>query len=671
MPRLNPLTGPRFRPRLETLDDRITPALAFAGQLTFDTGGANPTGVAVADFNSDGRADIAAINGGANTLSVLVNTAAAGGTPTFATTAGYLTGAGPGAVAVGDFNGDGRPDIAVGNTASNTVSVFLNTTAFGAATPTFLGQAVFVAGANPAALAVADFNGDGRDDIAVSSSPLVVLLNTTPVYSGVLSFSNPLPVSTVANRGALAVGDFNADGRPDIATSDSIAVSATPTYVNSVRIWSNTTQGGNLSFAQSAAYNSPVVPTVSVFVLATGEFNGDGRPDIAVTDGNSSVTILANATPFGNAAPVFGGLSSGSFGSAVTGPALVGDFDGDGRSDLAAAVAGSQVSVLLNNTPTTTSVVSFDSARTFGVGTTPVAVAGADFNGDGRVEIAAADSSTSLMSVLPNTSTGATVTGPVLVAQFGTAGVWRYNRAGTWDQLTASNANALATSPGGRVVASFGSAGVWYFNPVSGWSQINGYQANAVAIDALGNVYASFPGFGVAIYRLVGGWGPSLTSVPATSLAVNNRGELAAAFPGYGVYRYSVATGFTLLNTYAPTTLDIAENGDVVASFAGFGVNVYRSTTGWQRINGYDATSVAFGGGGQVAANFAGFGVAKYTPSANYWQSVNALPAVTVAMDLFGNVFESFTGSGVFEFNPYFGSRVRTASVASLIALGS
>jgi len=663
-------TRSRFRPRLQTLDDRITPALAFASQQAFDTGGANPTGVAVADFNGDGRPDIAAINGGANTVSVLVNTTPAGATPTFTTTNGYLTGAGPGAVAVGDFNGDGRPDIAVANAASNTVSVLLNVTPFGAAIPTFLGQYLFVAGANPAALAVADFDGDGRDDIAVSGSPLAVLLNVTPVWTGVPLFTAPITVSTAAYRGSLAVADFNADGRPDIATSDSTAVSATPTYVNSIRVWSNTTTGGALTFAQTAAYNSPVLTTTSVFALAAGELNGDGRADLAVTDGNNTVTILTNATGYGTFAPAFSVVSSANFGAAVTGPALVGDFDGDGRADLAAAVAGNRVSVLVNNTPTTTSVVSFGAAQSFAVGSGPVAVTTADFNGDGRPEIAAANGNVSSVSVLPNTSNGVTVSGPVLVGQFGSSGVWRYDRTGTWNQLTASNANALATSQSGRVVAAFGSSGVWYYNPVSGWSQINGNQANAVAIDGLGNVVASFPGFGTAIYRLVSGWTPVLTSVPATSLAVNDKGDFAAAFSGFGVYRYSVATGFNLLSTGVPNTLDIAPNGDVVASFTGFGVNLYRSSTGWVRLNGYDATSVTFGGNGQVAASFPGFGVAKYDMAANYWQPLNVLSAVTIAMDLYGNVFESFTGFGVYEFNPYFGSRLRTSSVASLIGLG-
>ncbi len=672
----NPMTPtipsrPRFRPRLEALDDRITPALAFGTHQAFDTGGANPTAVAVADFNGDGRPDIAAVNGGANTVSVLVNTTPAGGTPTFTTTIGYLTGAGPGAVAVGDFNGDGRLDLVVANSASNTISVLLNTTPFGSATATFRGQQTFTVAANPAAVAVGDFNGDGRTDIAVSDGQLSVLLNTTPLGSISSAFSGAQAVATVASRGALAVGDFNGDGRADLATSDTVAV--TGGVVNSVRVWTNTTVAGaaNLSFGATAAYTGPVVATAVVFPLAVGDFDRDGRLDLAVTAGGNNMSVLANTTA-GTFAPTFGGPQGFNFGAAVNGSASVADFDGDGRADLAAAAAGNVVSVLVNTTPAFTSALTFAVAQVYPVGANPAAVAAADFDGDGRAEAATANGGASTVSVLPNTSTGGTVTGPSLVGQFGSAGVWRYNRAGTWDQLTQSNATALASAPNGTVVANFPGAGVWYFNPASGWYQINGNQAAALDLDGLGNVYASFPGFGVAVYHQATGWSAVLTPSVADKIAVSANGTLAGNFPGFGVYRFTPATNWQRLSAVNALTLDVADSGDVAASFATYGVNLYRTTTGWQRINGYDANVVSFAGNGEVVASFPGFGVAKFILSIGYWQTLhNSLPAQTIATDLYGNVFASFAGYGLYEFNPYYGWRLRTQSATNLIGLGA
>src|SRR5579883_1564356 len=94
----------------------------------------------------------------------------------------FATGSMPSSVAVGDFNGDGKPDLAVANFNSGTVSVLLNTTPVGTTTPTFAPQQTFTVGNHPIAVVTRDFNGDGKSDLAVingSDSTVSVLLNTT------------------------------------------------------------------------------------------------------------------------------------------------------------------------------------------------------------------------------------------------------------------------------------------------------------------------------------------------------------------------------------------------------------------------------------------------------------------------------------------------------------
>src|SRR2546422_886081 len=123
--------------------------------------GTHPQSVAVGDFNGDGRPDLAVANFGSNTVSVLLGI----GDGSFQPARTFAAGTSPLSVAVGDFNGDGRPDLAVANFGSNTVSVLL-----GIGDGTFQPALTFAAGTQPVFVAVGDLNGDGRPDLAVANT---------------------------------------------------------------------------------------------------------------------------------------------------------------------------------------------------------------------------------------------------------------------------------------------------------------------------------------------------------------------------------------------------------------------------------------------------------------------------------------------------------------------
>jgi hypothetical protein len=104
-----------FRPHVEALEPRRTPTVSFLAQQTFAVG-TSPTYEAVGDFNGDGKPDLVEVNSGDKTVSVLLNTAAAGaGGAVFAAQQTLAVGAVPNGVVVADFNGDGKPDLAVAN----------------------------------------------------------------------------------------------------------------------------------------------------------------------------------------------------------------------------------------------------------------------------------------------------------------------------------------------------------------------------------------------------------------------------------------------------------------------------------------------------------------------------------------------------------------------------
>jgi len=119
--------------------------------------GTNPNGAAVGDFNVDGKLDLAVANAGSKTVSILLGK----GDGTFQAPMNFSAPA-PQSIAVGDFNNDRRPDLAVVNMGTNSVSIFL-----GNGNGTFRAQATYTTGGSPNSIAVGDFNNDGHLDMAV------------------------------------------------------------------------------------------------------------------------------------------------------------------------------------------------------------------------------------------------------------------------------------------------------------------------------------------------------------------------------------------------------------------------------------------------------------------------------------------------------------------------
>ena len=185
--------------------------------------GVNPTSVITADFNGDGRLDLVTTNAatggstppptGANAITIALGR----GDGTFGETVTFATGTDPFSLTAGDFNGDGKLDVATANYGSNNVSVLLGNGAggFNAATTVALG----IGALQPYTIANQDVNGDGKLDLITansSSNTLDVLLGR-----GDGTFDAPIPLSTGprSEPNGLAIGDFNGDGKPDLATA--------------------------------------------------------------------------------------------------------------------------------------------------------------------------------------------------------------------------------------------------------------------------------------------------------------------------------------------------------------------------------------------------------------------------------------------------------------------
>lgn len=329
--------------------------------------------------------------------------------------ADYLTGSGSEAVAVGDFNGDGRMDVVTGNGLSNanSISVLL-----GKADGTFAPHVDYSVGAAPVAVAVGDFNGDGKLDIAVllgSSNTMVGIL----IGNGDGTFK-PVITTTAGEGGyGMAIGDFNGDGKLDIAIADYLT--------SNVDVMIGKGDGTFNPPASYATGNSPRM-------VAIADYNGDGKLDLATVNyGDQTVSILLGTgtgtfgthTDFatkqqGCVSIAAGDLRNKGLIDLVVGcqtlgqvvvmlgngngtlkapkdysvPAgvdtvLLGDFSGDGKLDVAVtnyATTG-MVSVLTG----TGSGTLKKTAVAFGTNFGPMGLAAADFNGDGKLDLVTAD----------------------------------------------------------------------------------------------------------------------------------------------------------------------------------------------------------------------------------------------------------------------------------------
>jgi hypothetical protein len=299
------------------------------GTKTDFNAGEQAFSMAVADFNADGNPDMAVVTGypWQSAVSILLGD----GTGSFGSATNFNVGQGTRGIVADDFNGDGIPDLVTANFNSNDVSLLIGT-----GTGRFSAATSFAAGTGPTSIATGDFNKDGKLDLAVVGRSAVILIGT-----GAGSFSETLIFESGPYASSVAVGDLNNDGNLDLV----IANDGTD-YVTVLM------GDGTGSFGTGITVTVGQYPRSAKIV----DLNNDGIPDLVVTTqfnggiGSNTVYVLLGlgGGTFGAAMPVY---YVGGFGIYLPSVAI-GDFNGDGKPDIAVAdpLAG-RIVIRLNTTP--------------------------------------------------------------------------------------------------------------------------------------------------------------------------------------------------------------------------------------------------------------------------------------------------------------------------------
>lgn len=324
---------------------------------SFETGAA-PHAVATGDLNADGRPDFAVVNSASSTVSILL-AEGNGSYRTLDTRVDYATGSGPRSVAIADFDANGLSDLVTANYSGNTVSVLLGTGA-----GTFGAKADYGVGTNPWTVVAADLNGDGKRDLAVTnygSNSVSVLIG-----NGLGGFSTQTSYATGSFPVGLAIGSIvPGGGATDLVVTNSLS--------NTVSVLPDTSSG---MFGPRTDYPTGSIP---MSVLVTEVDGVVAYPDLVVANKNSSTVSVLLGTASGSFAAKTD-YASGCCPTSITSA----DFNADGRRDLAVSNESDNGAAVLLATGAGT----FAAPSLLIPGRDPISVLAAEFNGDAKQDLA-------------------------------------------------------------------------------------------------------------------------------------------------------------------------------------------------------------------------------------------------------------------------------------------
>ncbi len=327
----------------------VNGVISFARRICFKTTGSMSTGVAIGDFNSDGKLDVAVTNqvfnvfyGNYADVDIFRNTSTPG-IISFAAPVGIDAGDYPNQVSIADLDGDGKPDLAVANGSAG-FYIFKN--ACSGTTMSFINrQFIPIPGGSASSVCLSDIDGDSKPDVLATSTisnQVAIFRNTSSI--GSINLAQVTGYDAGRRSTYVTTADLDSDGKKDIILAAGYyIIGGVPAQDTAVIIGRNLSSPGIISFDAAIAYPMNYPSNISI-----GDLDGDNKPDIVASNDNAFFTILKNTSTPGNLsmAPKIQYL----IGSPVTAIAsAVGDMDGDAKPDIIIADENASAAIVYIN----------------------------------------------------------------------------------------------------------------------------------------------------------------------------------------------------------------------------------------------------------------------------------------------------------------------------------
>jgi gliding motility-associated-like protein len=342
------------------------------------------------DFDGDGKPDLALLQAALNNVAIYRNTSVSGtiNTSSFTASGTFAVNNSPIFIKAADLDGDGKLDLVVTNSSTNAVSVLRNTSS-GAGNISFAASQNFVLSQPGFCLEIGDIDGDGKADIVTSSRIVGSASVLRNISSGIgnINFSPNVTFTAVGSSNGLALADLDKDGKLDMMVSNSDIA------VKSISVFLNSSTSGTVSFNPKVD-----IPTnFAILSIKAGDLNNDGKPDIVgVANADNSISVLENTSA------AIGNISFASEINIVTDQEprriAIGDLDGDGIPDMAANTVNSPLNIFRNTG--SGGVISFVPKVNFVNNSFSNTLIINDLDGDGKYDIAAVNNTS--MSLFRN-----------------------------------------------------------------------------------------------------------------------------------------------------------------------------------------------------------------------------------------------------------------------------